>query len=202
MNKNTVKKENRIYGFKTNYHILDIFLSNIGAIKNDKKTHLVSEAFKERIMLAVTQVNGCRMCSYFHSKEALKKGMSAQQIQSLLAGDIKNVPEDEAPALIFAQHYAETIGQYDRDAWNQIVRTYGSDKAQTILAYIRVIMVGNAQGNILGALKSRIKGQPEPNSSFFMEISVILLDIFVLPFLMIKVFILLLIKKSLNKKML
>jgi AhpD family alkylhydroperoxidase len=38
-------------------------------------------------MLAVTEVNGCEMCSYAHTKMALEAGLSNDEIQQMLAGD-------------------------------------------------------------------------------------------------------------------
>ncbi|MCK4314262.1 MAG: carboxymuconolactone decarboxylase family protein [Anaerolineae bacterium] len=35
------------------------------------KQNLTSPAFRERLMLAVTAVNGCRYCSHVHAREAL-----------------------------------------------------------------------------------------------------------------------------------
>ncbi len=55
---------------------------------------LISPAFRERLMLAVTEVNGCRYCSYYHAREALKSGISGAELAALLAGQI---PPD-APA--------------------------------------------------------------------------------------------------------
>lgn len=176
----------RIYGIRVNYRLLDAFLSNLPDIRKARTNHQISKEFEKRIMLAVTQVNGCSLCSYFHTKEALRMGMEKEQIQKILEGEIGSVPEEETEALIFAQHYADTIGNYDEKAWQRIITIYGKDKANAILAYIRVIMVGNAQGNIFGALKTRLSGKPESNSTFLKEISVILSDIFIIPFLLVK----------------
>ena len=176
----------RIYGIKINYQLMNDFLSNIGEMRAAKKRGDVSEQFEKRIMLAVTQVNGCRLCSYYHTKEALKMGMPETDIKSMLSGELDVAPEEEAVALAFVQHYAETIGNYDADAWERLVDTYGEPRSQSILAYIRAIMMGNAQGNIMGALKSRFHGEPEAGSSFFQEIGVLLLDPFLIPFILIK----------------
>ncbi len=178
--------QRRIYGVRINYRLLNAFLCNLGDIKRAKATGAVSPEFEKRIMLAVTQVNGCRMCSYFHTKDALKMGMDGQQIESILGGQLSGAPEDEMIALMFAQHYADTIGRYDDAAWQRVVAAYGQDKARAIRAYIRAIMVGNAQGNIVGALKSRFRGRPEAGSTFFKEISVLTADIFMIPFFLIK----------------
>jgi len=39
-------------------------------------------------MLAVTAANGCRYCSYFHARQALKNGVGQEEIDQLLTGDI------------------------------------------------------------------------------------------------------------------
>lgn len=42
-------------------------------------------AFRERLMLVVTEVNGCRYCSYVHAREALAAGIPPEQIEDLAA---------------------------------------------------------------------------------------------------------------------
>ena len=180
------KGTRRIYGIRVQYRLMNDFLSNIGEMRAAKKRGDVSDFFEKHIMLAVTQVNGCRLCSYFHTKDALKMGMPEQEIKRMLSGQLSAAPEEEAVALVFAQHYAETIGHYDADAYQRLVQTYGEPRSRSVLAYIRAIMVGNAQGNIMGALRSRFRGQPEPGSSFFKEIGVLLCDPFLIPFILIK----------------
>jgi len=66
----------------------------------------ISKAFAERIMLAVSAVNGCRYCSYGHVRSALKYGVSSEEVDLLLRGEVGHVASDEVPALLFAQHYA------------------------------------------------------------------------------------------------
>ena len=93
------KTARRIYGIKINYRIMNDFLSRLGEMRAAKRRGYVSEQFGKRIMLAVTQVNGCAMCSYFHTKEALKMGMPEQEIKSILSGELGAAPEEEAVAL-------------------------------------------------------------------------------------------------------
>ena len=45
-----------------------------------KKERQLSEHFIERIMLAVTEVNGCAVWSYAHTKMALEAGMTNEEI--------------------------------------------------------------------------------------------------------------------------
>ena len=176
----------RIYGVGISTRLMNEFFMNLGAFKRAVKRGNVSKEFEKRIMLAVTQVNGCEMCSYHHTAQALKDGMSKQEIDAILNGEFSDVPEDEIPALLFSQHYADTIARPDEEALLSFVKEYGEHKAEDIMCYIRAIMVGNAQGNIMGALKSRFKGNPEPSSTLFKELSVLFCDIFLIPVLLLK----------------
>ncbi|PID85511.1 MAG: alkylhydroperoxidase [Chloroflexi bacterium] len=107
----------------------------------------VSAAFRERLMLAVTAVNDCRYCSYYHAKEALKANLTETEIQTLLAGTIDDAPADEIPALLYAQHWAEHDGQPDPAARQTLIDSYGPAKAEAIETVLRMIRTGNLAGN-------------------------------------------------------
>jgi AhpD family alkylhydroperoxidase len=47
---------------------------------------LVPAAFRERLMMVVTEVNGCRYCSYSHARLALSAGVSREELR--LVGDV------------------------------------------------------------------------------------------------------------------
>jgi len=85
-------------------------------LKEITNKELISPAFRERLMLAVTAVNGCRYCSYFHAKQALKSGLTPSEIGQLLSGDVTYCPEEQAIALIYAQHWAEYDAHPDPEA--------------------------------------------------------------------------------------
>ena len=142
--------------------------------------------FKERIMMTVTEVNGCRYCSYFHARVALKAGIYKDEIEEILSGDLKSVPKGELAALFFAQHYAETGGYPQPDAIQCMVDTYGEQKMQSILTNIRAIMVGNAWGNMFDALRLRLKGTPVNGSRFWEEVGVVIGFVWLIPKLLIR----------------
>jgi AhpD family alkylhydroperoxidase len=131
-------------------------------IKNRKRLRevrdkgLLSPAFQERLMLAVTSVEGCRYCSYFHSKLALKGGVSQEEIGKLLSGDFKDCPEEEALAVLYAQHWAESNACPDQEAVERLKETYGSEKAEAIHLMLRMIRLGNLLGNTWDYLLYRI----------------------------------------------
>jgi AhpD family alkylhydroperoxidase len=116
-------------------------------LKQAKKQGLITEAFQERLMLTVTAVHGCRYCSYVHARQALKSGLSPEEINRLLAGDIANCPEEEAVAVIYAQHWAESDARPDPEAYRKLQRTYGAKKTEAINLALRMIRLGNLLGN-------------------------------------------------------
>jgi AhpD family alkylhydroperoxidase len=120
-------------------------------------------------MLAVTEVNGCEVCSYAHAKIALEKGLRAEEIRMLLAGDAGAIPADEALAIAFVQHYADTRGNPTNKSWQRLVETEGTAKAQGILGAARMMMIGNAYGIAWSAFVSRLKGRPVAGSSLCRE---------------------------------
>ena len=83
-------------------------------------------------MLAVTSVEGCRYCSYFHSKLALKGGINQEEIGQLLSGDFHGCPEEEALAVLYAQHWADSNACPDSETVEKLKETYGSEKAEAI----------------------------------------------------------------------
>ena len=50
--------------------------SAVGAMRNPE----LGKAFIEKTMMVVTGVNGCTYCTWFHAKEAVKSGLSEDEI--------------------------------------------------------------------------------------------------------------------------
>ena len=177
----------RVYGIKDFYSILEEAVNSFTILRKARKKNILSKQFQERIMLAVTEVNGCEMCSYYHTKEALKSGMSEKDIQNMLQGELVEIPEEESIAIFFAQHYAESSANPDAEAWQRVVEFYGEEKAEMILAYIKVIMMGNVYGLAAGSFLNRFKGvQVNKRSSIGLELSILLSVIIFFPVLFIK----------------
>jgi AhpD family alkylhydroperoxidase len=108
---------------------------------------VINAAFRERLMLAVTQVNGCRYCSYGHARQALAEGISQEEIEALGQGMFAGSPSGEVPALLYAQHWAEAGGEPDQAARQRLVEQYGEEIAAGIELALRMIRMGNLLGN-------------------------------------------------------
>jgi len=107
-------------------------------------------------MLAVTEVNQCRYCSYAHTKTALQSGLDPEEIKHILTHDVQNCPEEEIPGILFAQHWAETDGHPDPEAQKRLEDQYGFTKAEMIWIILRMMRMANLIGNSLDYLLYKI----------------------------------------------
>jgi AhpD family alkylhydroperoxidase len=164
----------KLYSIQESYWILYNGMRTIKYMLMAKKNRKLSPKFIERIMLAVTEVNDCTICSYAHTKLAIESGMSNEEIKNMLSGIIDDVPADEVAAVIFAQHYADTRGNPTLESWQRVVEIYGISKAKGILGSIRTIMIGNTYGIPWSSFFNRLRGNPDQRSSLLYEISMIL----------------------------
>jgi len=109
---------------------------------------LLSPAFRERLMLVVTEVNGCRYCRRYHASEALKEGITDTELAELLAGQIPtDSPEEEIPAMIYARYWAESDSQPASENVQELIDVYGEEKTAAIHVVLRMIRMGNLMGN-------------------------------------------------------
>ncbi len=165
------KFNKRIFTFFSFLKTFSKLFFSIPSMIMAKKRGLVSTTFQERIMVAVSAVNGCRYCSWFHTKLALKSGSDMSQIESLMTMELGgNIPEEELVALAFSQHYAETDKNPDEEVLKNFNDHYGKRKAKDIMLFIHAIYFGNLSGNTFDAFLERLKGKAAPKSNPVFEL--------------------------------
>ena len=175
----------KLYSVWESYRIYFKGLRTVKYMTRAKKSKDLSPEFIERIMMAVTEVNGCAICSYAHTKMALEIGMSNKEIQNILSGVMDDIPPDEIPGVMFAQHYADSRGKPSKEAWVLLVEIYGLSKAKGILGAICMIMVGNIYGIPWSSFFNRFRGKPDKRSNILYEISMIITCILFTPIVII-----------------
>jgi len=180
------KFDKRIYDIKTQNEDIRKLIAHSDAFVETMLNPVISKAFSESISLAVTQVNGCKLCSYTHAKNALKAGMTEEEVEFLLSGGFDNAPKEQLEALLFAQHYAETKGNPDPETKQKLLDTYGEEKTKDIMSHILIIMLANLYGNTMEAFKLRIKGKGVEGSSFWQELAVIINFFRIMPIILLK----------------
>jgi AhpD family alkylhydroperoxidase len=132
-------------------------ISNRSLVKAAMQSGAISFGFRERLMMVVTEVNGCRYCSWYHSSQSIKAGLSEDELSVLLAGQIPGgAPAEEIPALAYAQHWAQANAKPDPDAVRRLAGIYSEERASMINAILRMIRLGNLMGNTLDWLLNRI----------------------------------------------
>jgi AhpD family alkylhydroperoxidase len=132
-------------------------IRNRSLVKEAMRSGAISFRFRERLMMVVTEVNGCRYCSSYHSAQSMKAGVSNDELRVLLAGQIpEDSPLEEMPALMYARHWAETNARPDSEAVQLLVDTYLEKKAAMIHAILRMTRAGNLMGNTWDYFLNRI----------------------------------------------
>ena len=136
-------------------------------------------------MLAVTEVNGCKYCNYYHTRLAMKEGVSKTEIRAMRTGKNADLPEDEALALMYAQHYADTGGNPDSETRARLAVQYGEEKARGIEASIKTIMVGNIYGIAVDGLMRRFGGKKMKDSKLSYELGITIGSLLLFPVVLV-----------------
>jgi hypothetical protein len=74
----------------------------------------------------------------------------SHQVESLVAKD-----PAEAAAILFGQHYAEQLDQFDPESIENLRKFYSDAEVAKILAYVRFITLANLTGNTVDAILDR-----------------------------------------------
>jgi AhpD family alkylhydroperoxidase len=153
----------------------------VSKLIGNNKSKLLDKHFVERMQLAVTEVNGCAACSYQHTQMALQQGMSNEEISSFLSGSGDFTKPEEAKAIMFVQHFADTRGFPKKYAYESIVKEYGKKEAAIILSAAQTMIAGNMYGIPFSALLSRLQGKPYKGSSLVYELGMQIVGLLLLP---------------------
>ena len=142
----------------------------------------------EKILIVTDAVNGCIYFSWLDAKLAVKSGISEEEIKNILKLEFRtDASESELNALLFAQHFAETNRNPDPEMTNKLFEFYGEKTAKNIILAIRAVTFGNLYFNTWGAIISRFKGNPAPNSNVIFEMVYFLLNFMIItPFVILR----------------
>lgn len=176
-------KTTRIFSIKEQLRNIYYGAKGFVFLKINKKHKVMNKKLKERIMLAVTHVNGCAMCSFVHTKLALSSGMTDENIKELLDGDYRNVPQDDAVAVLFGQHFADSKENPSEETIERLIERYGVKKAEAILAACNMITMTNGMGISMDHLYKRFTFHRNKESNILNELLNPLLTMVLFPLL-------------------
>lgn len=153
--------------FSDSWYVFKNIPKAVSAMRNKK----VGRKFMEKIMTVVTAVNGCSYCTWFHANQAVASGLSDDEVKNMLKLQFQSDASDyELIGLLYAQHYAETSRNPDKEMTQKLEEFYGKRTAEHIVLFIRLIYFGNLTGNTFDAFLARLKGQKVHNGNFFFEL--------------------------------
>jgi AhpD family alkylhydroperoxidase len=119
-----------------------------------------SAALREKVMLGVISVTDCGYCQWGHSHWAMAHGVSLEEVNQILGQQLEALQAKdpgEAAAILFAQHYAEQLDQYDPESLKNLRQYYSDAQVAEILACVRAITLGSLAGNTLDAVLGRLR---------------------------------------------
>lgn len=122
----------------------------------------ISAALREKLFLAVSSINDCRYCKWGHTHWALAKGVPLEEVNQILVHQAESLEAKnpaEAAAILFSQHYAEQLDQFDPDSLENLRQFYSDAEVAEILAYVRFITLTNLTGNTVDAFLTGAHGQ-------------------------------------------
>lgn len=153
-------KAKRTLGFDNLFKVLGAVLASSPALMKALFKPKTSAALREKVMLGVTSVTDCRYCAWGHSHWAMANGVPLEEVNQILGQQTEALQAKlpaEAAAILFAQHYAEHLEQFDPAAIENLRKHYSEAEVAEILAYVRTVTLGGLTGNSLDAFFSRVR---------------------------------------------
>lgn len=118
-----------------------------------------SPGLRTKIMLASSQVNACRYCTWVHTSMALKEGVDVDTLSAVLAAESlgSRLGSDEV-AVLFTKHYIDSQRHPSNEAVAVLHQHWRADQVREIMAYIHGIYFSNLCGNSMDAWLARLRG--------------------------------------------
>jgi AhpD family alkylhydroperoxidase len=154
------RKAKRTLGFDNLFKMLAAVLASSPVLLAALFRPKTSAALREKVMLGATSVTDCRYCAWGHGHWAMANGVSLEEVNQILGQQTEALQARapaEAAAILFAQHYAEHLEQFDPAAIDNLRMHYSDAQVTEILAYVRTITLGGLTGNTLDALFGRLR---------------------------------------------
>ena len=129
-------------------------------------------ALREQVIVAVAQVNACRMCEHAHTRLALQAGVSDAELSALESMDERAFDRSTWLAIAYARErtrsgFGPTASEESRDA---VADALGPQTLRDVEDVARVMTVANRIANTLNALSDRRRGNPVPGSRLVDEL--------------------------------
>jgi len=100
----------------------------------------------------------------------LSSGMPKENILAILDGDTSKIPVDDAVAVTFAHHFADSKENPSDEVIKRLVDEYGYEKAERIVDACNVITLTNGMGISLDHIWQRLRFKRNRRSRLLYEV--------------------------------
>jgi AhpD family alkylhydroperoxidase len=137
-------------------------------------------ALREKVIVAVSQANACRMCEHAHTRMALEAGVTDAELAALENMDSGVLDRRTWLVLAFARERVKTdFAPIDgEESHRTLVSELGLQTIRDVEDLARAMTVANRIANTLNALPDRMRGQAVPESRLADEL---LINVLFLP---------------------
>ncbi|MGB3049954.1 MAG: carboxymuconolactone decarboxylase family protein [Polyangiales bacterium] len=129
-------------------------------------------ALREKIIVAVAQVNACTMCEHAHTRMALEAGVSDAELAALENLDESAFDRRTWLAIAYARERSKSgfAPVADDASQTDLTEALGAQTRRDVEDVARVMTVANRIANTLNALPDRWRGRPVPESRLLDEL--------------------------------
>ena len=122
---------------------------------------VLSNALRERLMLAVAAENRCRYCQLAHSAFGQAAGLAPDEVEAILSDrELVDGPEEERLALAYVQDLARRGFASRSDALRDRLRQHYDERSvKAVEATARLMNLANRFGNTFDAALARLRGR-------------------------------------------
>ena len=125
----------------------------------------VDAGFREELMLAVSQLNGCIYCSWGHHEWAQISGVSNEELARLEQLDPTGFDRRKWVAISYVRALVkENFVRVQPQLRRAMQHKYSAREIRDIELIAKVMDVGNRGSNTFDAMRSRLKGSPASGS--------------------------------------
>jgi len=131
----------------------------------------VDAGFREQLMLAVSQLNGCIYCSWGHHEWAQISGVSNEELARLEQLDPTGFDRRKWVAISYVRALVkENFERVQPQLRRAMQHKYSAREIRDIELIAKVMDVGNRGSNTFDAMRSRLKGVPAVDSRIVDEL--------------------------------
>ena len=143
----------------------------IGTIYKVWLKHDIDPGFREELMLAVSELNHCRYCTWAHHEWAHMVGVSDDELAHVEQMDPTGFDRRKWLAISYVRALVSAnFGPVDKALVREMKAKYTPVEIEEIEVVARIMDIGNRGANTWDAFVSRLRGGPVAETTIFDEL--------------------------------